>query len=105
MTIGITAPSHTAFYSGLSTVFSLGATHKLEEEMVIQGVAGLHVSISHFGGVPSVSTQIAALRRLLYESPKDVSAPWLQRVIDVSVYPPLSQFELMIAIRGKYHLS
>lgn len=86
MTIGITAPSHTAFYSGLSTVFSLGATHKLEEGAVIQDVAGLHISISHFGGVPSISTQIAALRRLLFEPPKGASALWLQRVIEVSSY-------------------
>jgi hypothetical protein len=105
VTIGIASPSHTAFYSGLSAVFSLGATHKLEEGMVIQDIAGLHISISHFGGVPSVSTQIAALRRLLYEPPKDVSAPWLQRVIDVSVYSPLLRFKLIIAIRVTCHLS
>jgi hypothetical protein len=87
VTMGITAPSHTGFYSGLSTVFSLGAMHKLEEGAVLQDVAGLHISVSHFGGV-SISTQIAALRRLLLDPPKATSALWFQQVIEVSAYSP-----------------
>jgi hypothetical protein len=86
--MAITAPSHTAFYSGLSAVFSLGAMHKLEEGAIIQDVAGLHISVSHFGSVPSVSAQIVALRRLLLEPPKDRSVQWFQQVLEASTYSP-----------------
>jgi hypothetical protein len=82
--MAITAPTHTKFYSGLSTVFSLGALHKMEQGAVIKDVGGLHVSIGHFGGKPSVSSQIGALRRLLLEPSKGESAEWFQRVIEAS---------------------
>lgn len=84
MTTAITAPTHKGFYSGLSTVFSLGVLHKMEGGAVIKDVAGLHVSIRHFGGKPSVSSQIAALRHLLLEPSKAESAEWFQRVIQAS---------------------
>jgi len=80
VTTAITAPTHARFYSGLSTIFSLGALHKMEQGAIIQDVAGLHVSIGHFGGTPSVSSQLGVLRRLLLE-PKGESAAWFQRVI------------------------
>lgn len=50
---------------GLSTAFSTGAAHKLEDGAVIQDVAALHVQIGHSKRGPSVSTQIAALRNML----------------------------------------
>jgi len=84
--MGITAPGHTGFYSGLSAVFSLGAMHELEEGAVIQDVAGLHVSVGHFGKVPSISTQIATLRHLLLEPSQGTSAQWFRRVIEASTY-------------------
>lgn len=59
--MGINAPSHTGFHSGLSAVFSLGAMHKLEEGAVIQDVVDLNISASHIGGISSVGTQIATL--------------------------------------------
>jgi hypothetical protein len=37
----------------------------LEEGAVLQKVTGLHVAVRHFGYTPSVSTQIAVLRKLL----------------------------------------
>lgn len=86
VTIGITAPSHTGFYSGLSTAFSLGAMHQLDQGAVIQDITTLDLSISHFGGVPSISTQIATLRRLLLDPTKGASAQWFQRVIDARPY-------------------
>lgn len=65
VTSGITAPSHRGFLGGLSASFSTGVLHKLKNGAVIQAVNALHVSVGHFGKTPSVSTQIAALRRLL----------------------------------------
>lgn len=64
MTTGIVAPQSLGFLAGLNTAFSTVARHKLERGALVQEVGGLHVSI-HPRGVPSVSTQIAALRRLL----------------------------------------
>lgn len=80
MTTGITAPKHAAFTSGLSTAFSLGAAHKLAKGAVLQDVAAFHVSVGHLGVAPSVSTQIAALRRLLLAPHKGVVGSWLQHV-------------------------
>ncbi|KAH7888767.1 carbohydrate esterase family 9 protein [Phlebopus sp. FC_14] len=65
VTSAITAPGSTGFVGGLSTHFSLGAEHVLKRGAVIKEIAGLHVSISHSPSSPSVSTCIAALRRLL----------------------------------------
>lgn len=55
--------------AGLGTYFSLGVVHRLQRGAVIQDVTALHITIRHFG-TPSVSTQIAALRRLLLSSEK-----------------------------------
>ncbi|RDB24990.1 hypothetical protein Hypma_007852 [Hypsizygus marmoreus] len=79
VTSGITAPSHYSFYSGLGVSFSLGASHKLEEGAVIEETTALHVSVRHFSN-PSVSTQIAALRRLLLGPSKGASGHWFQKV-------------------------
>ncbi|KAF9241518.1 carbohydrate esterase family 9 protein [Melanogaster broomeanus] len=65
VTSAITAPSSTGFLAGLSTHFSLGVDHALKEGAIINKVAGLHVAISHAIVPPSISTQIATLRRLL----------------------------------------
>ncbi|KAG0707315.1 composite domain of metallo-dependent hydrolase [Suillus ampliporus] len=65
VTAGITAPSSNGLIAGLSTAFSTGAAHRLEDGAVIQDVAALHVQIGHSSNGPSVSTQIAALRYLL----------------------------------------
>lgn len=62
--MGITAPSSNGLIAGLSTVFSTGATHRLENGAVIQDIVALHVQIGHSGGGPSISTQIATLRNL-----------------------------------------
>ncbi|KAF7348547.1 Carbohydrate esterase family 9 protein [Mycena venus] len=63
VTSAVTAPSG-GFLSGLSTVFSTAAPHKLADGAVIQEVTALHVALSLSSGV-SVSTQIATLRGLL----------------------------------------
>ncbi|KAG6833912.1 hypothetical protein H0H87_007923 [Tephrocybe sp. NHM501043] len=56
--------------SGLSVTFSTGLSHALERGAIVQDIAALHVHIGRphpliVDGV-SVSTQIAALRRLLF---------------------------------------
>jgi len=79
VTSGITAPTHKNFYSGLGVSFSTGAAHRLEAGAIIQEVTGLHVSVRHFSK-PSVSTQIAALRRLLLGSEDGASGYWFKKV-------------------------
>ena len=69
--------------------------HKLERGAVIHEVTGVHVSIKHFGE-PSVSTQIAALRRLLLGPSKGAAERWFGRVKEVrptSRFFPLSDLE------------
>jgi len=70
VTKAVVAPVHYGFFGGLGTSFSTGAMHKLADGAVIQQVTALHFSIGHFSR-PSISTQIAALRRLLLELPDD----------------------------------
>ncbi|KAG6835004.1 hypothetical protein H0H93_005679, partial [Arthromyces matolae] len=60
-------PVTNGFLAGISTAFDTGATHALERGAVSQEETALHVVLSHSLG-PSVSTQIATLRRLLYDS-------------------------------------
>jgi hypothetical protein len=87
VTTGVTYPSHQGFYSGLGTVFSLSATHKLEQGAVIQEVTGLHVSVRHFESKLSISTQIAALRKLLFDSQENLASGWFKRVTAVCLLP------------------
>ncbi|KAF8558348.1 composite domain of metallo-dependent hydrolase [Imleria badia] len=69
VTSAITPPSSRGFVAGMSTAFSTGAAHALEEGAVIQDIAALHVNIGHQGSrSPSVSSQIAALRHLLLDA-------------------------------------
>jgi hypothetical protein len=88
VTSAITAPTHYGFAAGLGTFFSTGAQHRLEKGAVIQDVTGLHVSITHtYSGTPSVSSQIAALRRLLLESSGNKTSGtdyWFHEVAEVS---------------------
>ncbi|KAF9017784.1 hypothetical protein BDZ89DRAFT_1165551 [Hymenopellis radicata] len=68
VTTGVTAPSGSSFISGYSTAFSTSSSHKLEKGAIVQSVGALHVAVTMNSGV-SVSTQIAALRALLLNSP------------------------------------
>ena len=61
----VTSPISHGLLGGLGTHFSLGARHKLEDGAVLSDVTAVHVAVLHQDGGPSVSTQIAALRRLL----------------------------------------
>ncbi|KAG6832608.1 hypothetical protein H0H92_014444 [Tricholoma furcatifolium] len=81
VTSAVTAPTHKNFYSGLATSFSLGAPHGLEAGAVIQEVTGIHVAVRAFSK-PSISSQIAALRRLLLGKKDGASGYWFNKVIE-----------------------
>ena len=90
VTSGVVAPKFvpgtTGFLAGLSTAFSSGARHKLEKGAILQDIVAFHVAFNH-RGIPSVSTQIAALRHLLisHESDGELSI-WLEKVKEVKAY-------------------
>ncbi|KAJ7143728.1 hypothetical protein C8R44DRAFT_827345 [Mycena epipterygia] len=65
VTIGITTPIGRGFMRGVSTVFDLGASGGLDRSAVVQVETALHTTISSTLSA-SVSTQIAALRNLLF---------------------------------------
>ncbi|KAF8630669.1 hypothetical protein AX15_002817 [Amanita polypyramis BW_CC] len=79
VTSGIVAPVASGMISGMSTVFDTGAPHRLAKSAVIQETAAFHVAIGT--AEVSVSTQIAALRHLLFGNGKGVLAAQVQRVI------------------------
>lgn len=80
----------------MSTAFSTGAAHALQEGAVIQDIAALHVNIGHSTSV-SVSTQIAALRHLLLDA---ASGTPFYRVAQVSL--PYSYYLILVLSRLKY---
>ncbi|KAJ7220042.1 carbohydrate esterase family 9 protein [Mycena pura] len=79
VTSGIVAPTSTGVFAGLAVSFSLGAAHKLERGAVVQEITALHVSVS-MSLEPSVSTQIALLRRQLLRPLDGVSKAWFEKV-------------------------
>ncbi|KAF5322050.1 hypothetical protein D9619_001859 [Psilocybe cf. subviscida] len=84
VTTGVTSPlagpmQSPGFLSGLGTAFSLSAAHKLEKGAVVQAVTAVHVSLSRWS-TTGVSTQIAALRRLLLGEGKGEIAEWFKKV-------------------------
>ncbi|KAJ3553840.1 hypothetical protein NM688_g3408 [Phlebia brevispora] len=82
VTVGISA-LHGGFLSGSSTAFSTGSLHKLEQGAIVQKTAAVHVSLAH-GDVPSVSTEIAVLRRLLLSAARGTGDESLQSVAQAS---------------------
>ena len=79
VTAGIVALQTRGFLAGLNAAFSTGAGHKLEDGALLQEAGAVHVAI-HRVGSPSVSTQIAALRRLLLgETTGDVKV-WFDKI-------------------------
>ncbi|KAH0583360.1 hypothetical protein H2248_008989 [Termitomyces sp. 'cryptogamus'] len=71
VTRAIAAPISKGFLIGLSTAFDTGASNALERGAIVKEEAALHVTLNQLSDV-SVSTQIAALRGLLYQSTSDV---------------------------------
>ncbi|KAK4046878.1 hypothetical protein OIV83_005774 [Microbotryomycetes sp. JL201] len=67
LTKAITAPMGNGFFRGVSVAFRTGAKNVLEDGAILSERAALHVTIGHYKGTqtPSISTEIAELRRLL----------------------------------------
>jgi hypothetical protein len=86
VTTAITAPAHDGFFAGLSTHFSTGASGRLDAQSVWRDVAGLHVTVGHFGRRPGISTQMVTLRRLLLGGGKGDAAHWWNQAASVSAF-------------------
>lgn len=69
VTVGVVSPQSVGLVSGLGVAFSTGAEHKLKKGALVQDITAVHVGIYH-SGVPSISTQITALRNLLHGKAK-----------------------------------
>ncbi|KAJ7021523.1 carbohydrate esterase family 9 protein [Mycena alexandri] len=87
VTSAVVAPTTPGIFAGLSGVFgglgvsfSLGAAHKLERGAVLQEVTGVHMRVMQALPGPSVSTQIALLRRLLLRPVDGPSKEWFLKV-------------------------
>ncbi|KAF8522962.1 carbohydrate esterase family 9 protein [Hysterangium stoloniferum] len=66
VTTAVSAPVGSRVFAGLGTHFSTGASNKLEIGAVVHKTTALHLKIGYTSnGSPSVSSQIATLRRLL----------------------------------------
>ncbi|KAJ2931645.1 hypothetical protein H1R20_g5362, partial [Candolleomyces eurysporus] len=76
------------FLSGLSVAFRTGASHAMEQGALVQDVVALHVVLGRTHPMsphgPSVSTQLAALRRLLYgwESRDKETGYWFRKAAE-----------------------
>ncbi|GLB33967.1 putative amidohydrolase [Lyophyllum shimeji] len=74
--------------SGLSATFRTGAAHAMEPEAIVQDIAALHIHIGRphplIGEGVSVSTQIAALRRLLFgwETKAKETGHWFRKAAE-----------------------
>ncbi|KZV84970.1 hypothetical protein EXIGLDRAFT_623616 [Exidia glandulosa HHB12029] len=76
VTHAISAPVSYGFISGLSAAVSLGAAHRLEKGAIAQRIVALHINIER-GARESVSTRIAALRRLLLDA--EAGGEWFSK--------------------------
>lgn len=77
--------------AGVSATFRTGASHAMERGAILQHATALHISIGRSyplfpGRRPSVSTQILALRRLLYgwETEERETGEWFRKAAEVS---------------------
>ncbi|KAJ7454750.1 carbohydrate esterase family 9 protein [Mycena latifolia] len=84
VTSAITAPTSYGPVGGLGVAFSLGAAHKLERGAVVKEVTGVHVAVLQ-SLAPSVSTQIALLRRMLLRPVDGPAGVWFHKVIEGEV--------------------
>ncbi|THH28414.1 hypothetical protein EUX98_g5775 [Antrodiella citrinella] len=79
--------------SGLATTFRTGAAHALDTNAIVKDITALHIQIAHpapyIAAMPpvSVSTQIAALRRLLLdaEDPKSDTGKYFKKAAEGSI--------------------
>ncbi|KAI0769727.1 hypothetical protein BD413DRAFT_613748 [Trametes elegans] len=80
VTVSVSAPQHGVWLAGLSAAFSTGAAHRLARGAVLRDVVAVHASLGHGDAGASVSTKVAALRRLLVERVEGELGAWFQRV-------------------------
>ncbi|KAJ7452293.1 hypothetical protein FB451DRAFT_1409447 [Mycena latifolia] len=73
VTTAVVAPTGSGFLQGISTAFSTGAPNALADRAILQSATALHISIQSEMRA-SVSTQIAALRNVLFSS--SAPGPW-----------------------------
>ncbi|KAJ7078720.1 hypothetical protein B0H15DRAFT_1025782 [Mycena belliarum] len=73
VTTAVVAPMGQGFLQGLSAAFATGAKNALGDGAILRSETALHISV-HSGMLASVSTQIGALRNLLFSS--NSSGPW-----------------------------
>jgi hypothetical protein len=74
--------------SGLSTTFRTGSAHAMQRGAIVQDVAALHIVMGKPNpslGEVGVSTQLAALRRLLYgwETQDRETGHWFRQAAEV----------------------
>lgn len=86
VTAAIVSPTANGEFGGLSTAFFTGAAHKLEKHAVLAKVTALHVNIGHLGRRPSVSTQIAALRKALSGGFEGDRGEWYKQAAEVRLH-------------------
>ncbi|KAI0645593.1 hypothetical protein C8Q79DRAFT_1010536 [Trametes meyenii] len=85
VTLSITAPSHEVWLSGLSVAFSPGAPHRLARGAILRDVVAVHITLAHGDAGPSVSTKVAALRRLLTEPVDGDVGVWFQKAANGTI--------------------
>lgn len=83
VTSAVVSPKSSGFLSGLGVAFSVGAAHGLESGAIQKPITALHVAITHASSV-SISTQIAALRRLLLDKAPGELGERAKAVVNVS---------------------
>ena len=83
VSVGVTSPARDGILGGISTAFGLGSAHKLEDGAMVQEAVAVHTTIGHSVASGSVSTQVAALRRLLLGPPAGDVGRWFEDVADV----------------------
>jgi hypothetical protein len=99
VTTAVTAPSGD-FLRGFSTAFAVGASNALEKNAIIQDETALHVVVSR-GSSTSVSTQIMALRHILFDAhvfatTANYTQDAVDRVRKVSLSAGLAHYLLMM---------
>ncbi|KAF5323787.1 hypothetical protein D9619_012926 [Psilocybe cf. subviscida] len=106
ITMGITAPTGSGFIRGVSAAFSLGAPHALANGAIQQSETALHISLSYNSPKVSVSTQVAALRRLLLADDKDEDNAWTRG--DMTLVVSVENADIMatlLSLKAEYEES
>ncbi|KAJ6616621.1 hypothetical protein B0H10DRAFT_2164595 [Mycena sp. CBHHK59/15] len=75
VTTAVVAPMGNGFLRGVATAFDLGSNNSMAKGAIVQEETSLHISL-HSQMQASVSTQMAALRKLLSE--EGATGPWLR---------------------------